>query len=210
MLLSKISPLNEACTGKMDFLLCVRMDARVRLGISLPVQLVCDSAAMATRKAVTAKMSVIRLADIIVLLFNPFCLSISLFCLFLSKWLSINLPICWSIYSPSAPRSIFLFISFCIDPSSPVARSIFLLIYLSIYLSVSYSGCLHFFLPLKGTAQKRRRGGTHIEEREKDKRLLLEKNIVEYAQLSSSPTLCFSVISVRHKLKMSKPATDEY
>lgn len=85
MLLSKISPLNEACTGKMDFLLCVRMDARVCLGISLPVQLVCDSAAMATRKAVTAKMSVIRLADIIVLLFNPFCLSISLFCLFLSK-----------------------------------------------------------------------------------------------------------------------------
>lgn len=85
MLLSKISPLDEECTGKMDFLLCVRVDARVRLGISLPVQLVCDSAAMATRKAVTAKMSVIRLADIIVLLFNPFCLSISLFCLFLSK-----------------------------------------------------------------------------------------------------------------------------
>lgn len=37
-------------------------------GISPPVQLVRDSAAMATGKAITAKMSVRRLADMIVLL----------------------------------------------------------------------------------------------------------------------------------------------
>ncbi len=64
------------------------------------------------RKAITAKMSVSRLVDMIVLLSTSFFLVALFNCLYLSVSLSINqgsinLPICWSVY-PSVSPSISL------------------------------------------------------------------------------------------------------